>query len=68
MITITHADFLKLIKLLEKEQQTGAHLKLRINQTTLEIITMDKSNKEMKVELSDKDYPFMPKITKTETF
>jgi len=68
MITITHADFQKLFKLLEKEQQTGAHLTLRISQTTLEIITMDKTNKEMKVELSDKDYPFMPKITKTETF
>lgn len=36
--------------------------------TALQIKTLDKSQKEMLIELSDVDYTFMPRITRTETF
>lgn len=69
MIRITNVDFQKLVKLLAKEGQEGATLTFQTGVgTKLEVVTMDRQNKEMRIELSDVDYPFMPRITKTETF
>lgn len=68
MIRVSAKDFQKLIALLKKDGQDGAQLTFRIEQTGLTITTMDKNNKEMLIELSDTDYPFMPRITRTETF
>lgn len=68
MIRISSVDFKKLIKLLEKEGQDGAHLAFKTNGSKLEISTMDRNNKELLIEVSDVDYPFMPTLTRTETF
>lgn len=68
MIRITAKDFQKLIDLLKKEGQEGANLTFRIEQTSLTITTFDRNNKEIFIELSDTDYPFNPRITRTETF
>lgn len=67
MIRITYADFLKLIKLLEKEG-CGAHLAFKTDGTCLEVKTLDRSSKELIIQISDSDYPFMPRVTRTETF
>lgn len=68
MIRITNDDFQKLVKLLAKESQQGAYLTFNIVNTHLEIRSLDRSNKEMVIEISDVEYPFMPKVTKTEVF
>ncbi len=68
MIRITDADFQKLVKLLAKEAQQGAQLTFRIDGVALRISTIDRQNKEMIIELSDTNYPFMPRVTKVETF
>lgn len=68
MIRITAQDFKKLIDFLKKEGQDGAYLAFREEQTTLSITTIDKQNREMIIQLSDVDYPFMPSVTKKETF
>ena len=67
MTKISYVDFLKLVKLLEKEGQ-GGHLTFREDGSALKIETPDKTGKHMSIELSDINYPFMPRITKTETF
>lgn len=68
MIRITDQDFQKLVKLLLKEAQQGASLTFKVDGVSLTVTTVDKSNKEMIIELSDLNYPFMPRLTKTETF
>lgn len=68
MIRITDKDFKKLIDYLKKFGQDGANLKFEINGSSLNITTFDRSNKEMIIELSDTEYPFMPTVTRTETF
>ncbi len=67
MIRITYDDFKKLIKLLDKEG-CGAHLSFKEDHPSLQIKTIDRTGKEMMIELSDVDYPFMPRKTFTETF
>ena len=69
MIRISHADFLKLIKLLAKDGQDDATLTFDTNGgTSLTIMAIDCQTKEIVVQISDVDYPFMPRVTKTETF
>lgn len=68
MTRISYEDFQKLIKLLAKEGQDGGILGFHEAQSHLEIIAVDRSNKEMKISLSDVQYPFKPTITKTESF
>lgn len=68
MIRVTSVDFHKLLKLLAKEGQEGATLTFRDQGNKLEITTVDRANKTMIVEISDSEYPFMPRLTKTETF
>lgn len=68
MIRVTNKDFQKLVKFLAKEGQDGAMLSFSVSHTSLIIKTVDRANKDMTIELSDTDYPFMPRITKTETF
>ncbi len=67
MIRISYADFQKMVKMLEKESQ-GGPLRVSTEGTVLKVQTLDRSGKEMMIELSDTEYPFMPRITKTETF
>ncbi len=70
MIRITSVDFQKLVKLLAKEGQDGAPLSFSMTSigSSLRISTMDRNNKEMVIELSDVEYPFMPRLIKVETF
>jgi hypothetical protein len=67
MVKITYTDFLKVVKLLEKESQGGI-LTIREDGAMLKIDTPDKVGKYMTIEISDTAYPFQPRITKTETF
>ena len=67
MVRISYDDFKKLDKLLDKEG-CGAHLTFRDNGTVLEIRTMDRAGKEIVIELSDVDYPMLPRVTRTEIF
>jgi len=70
MIRVSRVDFDKFIKLLNKESQDGAPLTFytTANGASLCIKTVDKQNKDITIELSDIDYPFMPRVTRTETF
>lgn len=68
MIKVSSIDFLKLIKLIEKEGQQGAPLTFQTNGSKLEVRTFDRSNKSMLIELSDINYPYLPTVTKTEAF
>lgn len=68
MIRITNDDFQKLVKLLAKEGQPGAYLTFKTELSSITIRTVDRQNKEMLIELSDTEYPFMPRVTKVETF
>jgi hypothetical protein len=56
-----------MLKLLEKEG-CGAHLNFKTVDTRLEVKTLDRTGKEMMIEISDVEYPFMPRITRTESF
>ena len=67
MIRVTDNDFKKMIKMLEKESQ-GGPITVRTDGSTLQISCLDRSGKDMVIELSDMNYPMMPRITKTETF
>lgn len=67
MVRIDMKDLMKAIKLLEKES-TGGPVTFRDDGASLKIITTDRSGKEMTIELSDMNYPMMPRVTKTETF
>lgn len=68
MVRITPEDFKKLVKILEKEGQDGAFLSFRDDGSALKVETVDKTGRSMLIEISDSKYPFMAKITKTETF
>jgi hypothetical protein len=69
MIRITSKDFFKFVDLLKKEGMDGAELSFSEgNGSALQITTVDKTGKQMVVELSDTKYPFMPRVTKTDTF
>ncbi len=67
MVRITYDDFKKLVKLLEKEAG-GTHLTFKDTTAALTVSCTDRTNKEMVIEISDVSYPFMPRVTKTETF
>ena len=67
MIRVTHSDFKKLLDFLKKEGQDGATLTFKEEGSALTITTFDRNNKQMVIELSDVDYNFMPRVTKTET-
>lgn len=66
MINVTDADFKKVLKYLEREGQEGANKTFIINGSKLVIRTMDRTNRQMDIELSDSQYPYMPSVTKTE--
>lgn len=68
MVKITAKDFAKLVDLLKKQGMDQANLTFRIGDAKLHITTMDRQAKEMIIELSDSEYPFMPRVTRTETF
>jgi hypothetical protein len=68
MIKITRTDFDKFVNIIKKEGMDGADLIFKISNASLCIKTIDKSTKEIIIEISDSDYPFMPRITRTETF
>lgn len=70
MVKITRADFDKLISLIRKEGMDGASLTFATNSTdsSLLIKTVDRSNKGIVINISDEAYPFMPTVTRTETF
>lgn len=70
MIKVTNADFHKLVKLLAKEGQDGAPLRISISPfgSSLLIKTYDRANKEIIIELSDEANSFTPRVTRTETF
>lgn len=68
MIRITNEDFHKLVKLLTKDGMQGAFLSFRMDGVKLQVTTLDKTNKEMMIEISDVSYPFVTRVTKTETF
>jgi len=68
MTRVSRADFDKFIKLLNKEGQDGAPLTFYTSASALCVKTTDRHNKEITIELSDIDYPFMPRVTRTETF
>lgn len=68
MIRITRQDFDKFVKLLTKDGQDGCYLSFKEDHPFLQIRTMDRSNKELIVELSDVECPYMPRKTTTETF
>jgi len=68
MIRITAEDFDKLVKLLAKESAQGAYITLKTTTSSIEVTTVDKHGKEMRIEISDVSYPFKPRLTKTETF
>lgn len=68
MIRVTNSDFQKLVNILKKEAMDGSTLTFRDTGHTLTINTVDKSGKDMTIEISDSNYPFMPRLTKTETF
>lgn len=67
MIRITDKDFLKLVDFLKKHVMDGAVLAFKEQGTKLSISTVDKSNKEVIIELSDEQYRMMPTVTRTET-
>jgi hypothetical protein len=70
MVKITRADFDKLVSLIKKEGMDGASLNVYagVTATSLLIKTVDRQNKDILIELSDEEYPFMPRVTRTETF
>lgn len=68
MIRVTNVDFQKLINIIKKEAMDGSTLTFRDTGRSLTIETVDRTGKSMIVEISDSDYPFMPRLTKTETF
>lgn len=70
MIRITRQDFDKLVTIVKKEGMDGASLAFWVSSTgaNLGIRTLDRSNKEITITISDTEYPFMPTITRTETF
>lgn len=67
MIRIDYKDLVKAMKLLEKDSMQGP-VKLEIKDITFKLTSMDRSQKEMVIELFDVDYPTIPRLTKTETF
>lgn len=68
MITISDADYNKLVKMLAQEGQAGANKTLSFSGSKVSFRTLDRSNKEIIIDLSDVQYPFMPVITRSETF
>lgn len=69
MIRITPQDFKKLNDFLRMHGQDGAYLSFDTGYSSAVLVvkTVDKYNKEIRIELSDVDYPFMPRVTRTET-
>lgn len=69
MIRVTAQDFKKLVDFLKTHGQDGAYLTFDTETVGAFLIvkTVDKYNKEVKLEISDVDYPFMPRVTRTET-
>ncbi len=68
MIRVTNVDFQKLINLLKKEAMDGATLTFKETGRSLTVETVDRQGKNILIEISDTEYPFMPRMTKTETF
>ncbi len=67
MVRIDFKDLKKAMALLEKESVQGV-ISFTIDGIKLKIGTADKTGRDMVIELSDIQYPFQPKITKTEIF
>lgn len=67
MTRVTSQDFAKLLEFLKKNQMDGAILTFREEGTKLVVTTIDVQAKEVRVELSDTQYPFKPTVTRTET-
>lgn len=67
MIRIAPDDFKKLIKMLEKEGQ-GGPITLKEDGATLRVSCLDREGKDLIIEISDIQYPMLPRITRTETF
>ena len=67
MIRVSAIDFEKFVRLVAKEGMQGATLSFRDDGTSLKVGLTDRNGKELIVELADTDYPFMPRVTRTET-
>lgn len=67
MVRIKFDELLKAVKLLEKDSMCGT-ITIKEDGASLKFLTMDRTNREMSVEISDTNYPMMPRVTKTETF
>lgn len=67
MTRVTYDDFKKMFKKLEAETQ-GGPITVRSDGSVLKFSFLDRSGKDVVIELADMQYPFLPKITKTETF
>ncbi len=68
---MSNDDFKKLVAFLEKEGQQGAPLKFQTGITTSDsiiIVTKDKLNNEIRLEISDMNCPFVARISRTVTF
>jgi hypothetical protein len=67
MVRIKFEELLKAIELLKKDSQASI-VSIKDDGAVLKIGAPDKSGRDMVIELSDTNYPMMPKVTKTETF
>lgn len=68
MIRISSTDYMKMIKLIDREIQQGAPIIFKQDKSNLVVSFLDRTGKEITLLISDVDFPFMPTITKTETF
>lgn len=67
MVRVNFEELLKAVKLLEKDSICGP-ISISTDGVTLKMGSVDRSGKDMTIELSDLQYPFKPRITRTETF
>lgn len=67
MIRVDTKDLYRAMDLI-RAQSNGAPVTFKTDGASLKIQITDKQGKDMTLELSDVNYPMMPKVTKTETF
>lgn len=68
-VKVSWDDFKRFVEFLEKEGQPGAYIAFELGQNAaiLTIKTKDKVGDDITIELSDSDYPFKPRVIRTET-
>lgn len=67
MVKIDLKELIKAVDILHT-QSLGGNVIIKEDGAMLKMISVDRNNKEMEIELSDTSYPFKPRIRKTDTF